>query len=278
MNIGGDFQMTEIKLSTVLDLIKNKNEIGFELLYKHHYKLLFSTAFTITQNEEDSRDVVQNVVYKLAKMPEDKFPEKGQVSWLYRVARNEAINFMKNRKQYDYLDESNIEIPVIDKDLDEIFDMDNYYSLIENLNENQKKVVTLKVLGELSHKEIAMMLDKPIGTIQWIYSTSIKQLRVSLSAMASFIVVLAIGAGVRGYKLYKDIFYFDPEIVGHPGVSDNPIVSDFPLQNKGNLFIELINDDVFMIFIIALLMLIVATIIFLKYSDKISIKQKNSIV
>lgn len=267
--------MTEIKLSTVLDLIKNRNQTGFDLLYEHHYKLLFSTAFTITKSEEDSRDVVQNVAYKLAKMSANKFPETGQVAWLYRVVKNEAINFMKNRKECEQLDDS-IEIPIIDKNLNELFDMEHYYSLIENLNENQKKVVTLKVLGELSHKEIAMMLDKPIGTIQWIYNTSIKQLRISLASMVSCILVLSTGIVSRGYSLYRDIFYFNPSIASHPGSLDASIISDFPISNEGNLFSELINDNIFMLLIVATLILLVGMVAFLKFSYKIPTKRKNS--
>lgn len=269
--------MTEIKVSTVLDLIKNKNQTGFELLYQYHYKLLFSTAFTITKNEEDSRDVVQNVAYKLAKMPSNNFPETGQVSWLYRVVKNEAINFMKSRKQYDSLDE-NIEIPVFDKDLNEIFDMDHYYSLIESLNENQKKVVTLKVLGDLSHKEIAQMLDKPIGTIQWLYNTSIKQLRISLTAMASFVILLATSAGVRCYKLYSDMLSLSPSGADSPASSDVPIIVDSPIPGGGDLFNVIIKDQLFIFLLVAILSLSLGIIIFFKFSDRIPTKQGRSTV
>ena len=71
--------------------------------------------------------------------------------------------------------------------------MDMYYSMIKGLKDEQRQVVTLKVLGGYTHKEISVMLGKPIGTIQWIYNTSVKKLKVMLSS-----IILAIFASVFG--------------------------------------------------------------------------------
>ena len=73
-------------------------------------------------------------------------------------------------------------------------DMDMYYSMIKGLKDEQRQVVTLKVLGGYTHKEIAAMLGKPIGTIQWIYNTSVKKLKVMLSS-----IMLTIFASVFGF-------------------------------------------------------------------------------
>ncbi len=266
--------MNGIKISTVLDLIKNKNSMGYKLLYKHHYKLLFSTAFAVTKNEQDSQDVVQNVVYKLSNMNANRFPEKGEVSWLYRVVKNEAINFVKNRKQYSDIDD--VELPVVDINLDSLIDIDSYYSLIESLNEQQKEVVTLKVLGDFSHKEIARMLDKPIGTIQWIYSTSIKKLRVSLGAMASLVMVLSISAFARVANLYSNFKIPQQSLPqSDPGISSSPTrPSSSPIE-ESSLLLEIINDNILVVLLSLIVLSILGIIIFMKFSDKIPTKLKR---
>ncbi|MBR2442035.1 MAG: hypothetical protein IKB20_03115 [Clostridia bacterium] len=71
--------------------------------------------------------------------------------------------------------------------------MDMYYSMIKGLKDEQQQVVTLKVLGGYTHKEISVMLGKPIGTIQWIYNTSVKKLRIVLSSILIFIAMTSYG-------------------------------------------------------------------------------------
>ncbi len=268
--------MSEIKISSILDLIKNKNAVGFELLYQYHYKLLFSTAFAVSKNEQDSQDVVQNVFYKLSKLPPGKFPQKGEVSWLYRVVKNEATNFSKNRMQYSDLED--VDLPIMDKDISELFDMDSYYSLIGGLNEQQKEVVTLKVLGQLSHKEIARMLDKPIGTIQWIYNTSIKQLRISLAAMASFAFILLLGGAARLasiYSLLQTPPIMDSPMPNDPGISHSPGMSAPPSVENIEFLPYLLNDSAFVALLIATVTVIAGIILFLKFSYKLPTKSNK---
>lgn len=80
-----------------------------------------------------------------------------------------------------------------DREIYDFVDMEAYCAMIKGLNEEQRKIVTLKVLGGYTHKEIAQMLGKPIGTIQWIYNTSIKKLKIALSSILLAIVLTGVG-------------------------------------------------------------------------------------
>ncbi len=184
--------MNKIELSTIFDLIKNDDHYGFELLYQYHSRLMYSAAFSVLKNEQDAKEVIQNVMVKLFKLKKEQFPTKGHSSWFYTLIKNEALMVLrKESKKYSVVEMP--EIPVLNQEIIQFMDMQQYYSLIQGLNEKQKEVVTLKVLGDLSHKEIAEILNKPIGTIQWIYSTSIKQLKIALSSMVTSVLLL-IGA------------------------------------------------------------------------------------
>ena len=41
----------------------------------------------------------------------------------------------------------------------------------------EKEIATLKLIGNLKYREIASLLNKPMGTVQWIYNNAIKKLR-----------------------------------------------------------------------------------------------------
>ena len=77
--------------------------------------------------------------------------------------------------------------------------------MIKGLNEDQRLIVTLKVIGGFTHKEIAQMLQKPIGTVQWIYNVSIKKLRIALSSLLlSFVAFVTLFAERLVKKIQAD--------------------------------------------------------------------------
>lgn len=184
----------QITVTEIFDLLRSgQQHEGVELLYKHHYNKMYGVAFSIVKKEDVSQDIVHNVIYKLMLLETSKFPASNELTWLYKVVKNEALMFLRsNRTPLVSLED--VKEPISeDIDIHDFVDMDVYYSMVKGLKDEQQQVVTLKVLGGYTHKEIAAMLGKPIGTIQWIYNTSVKKLKVMLSS-----IMLAIFASVFG--------------------------------------------------------------------------------
>ena len=154
---------------------------------------MYGVAFSIVKKEDVSQDIVHNVIYKLMLLETSKFPTSSELTWLYTVVKNETLMFLRNNHPIISLDDVAIEPIVEDRDIHDFVDMDSYYSMIKGLNDEQRQVVTLKVLGGYTHKEISKMLDKPIGTIQWIYNTSIKKLKTTLTSIMVAIVLSGVG-------------------------------------------------------------------------------------
>ena len=90
---------------------------------------------------------------------------------------------------YSYLDSKNMRIiEDNNNEINELINKDSYNRLIGKLNENEKEIISLKILSNLSFKEIAKLLNKPTGTIKWIYYKSINTLKLLLSNLAMFII------------------------------------------------------------------------------------------
>ncbi|MBQ7365488.1 MAG: sigma-70 family RNA polymerase sigma factor, partial [Clostridia bacterium] len=127
-------------------------------------------------------DTVHNTVCRLLSLQPDQLPQKGVFSWLYTVVKNEALMLLrKNKEQL-----SAEELPfaaVSDGGLDAFIDREQFHALLQGLSGDAAEIVTLKVLGGYTHKEIARMLKKPIGTVQWIYNTSLKKIKATLSTL-----------------------------------------------------------------------------------------------
>ena len=183
----------QITVTEIFDLLRSgQQHDGVELLYKHHYNKMYGVAFSIVKKEDVSQDIIHNVIYKLMLLETSKFPSSNELTWLYKVVKNEALMFLRSNST-PLISLDDIQEPISeDVDIHDFIDMDVYYSMVKGLKDEQQQVVTLKVLGGYTHKEIAAMLGKPIGTIQWIYNTSVKKLKVMLSS-----IMLAIFASDR---------------------------------------------------------------------------------
>ncbi len=199
----------------IFELLRNgKQRDGVELLYKHHYNKMYGVAFSIVKKEDVSQDIVHNVIYKLMALETNKFPASSELTWLYEVVKNESLMFLRNNRPVISLDA--VVVPIVEnRDIREFVEMDHYYSMIKGLNDEQRQVVTLKILGGYTHKEIAVLLGKPIGTIQWIYNTSVKKLKIMLSSILIFIIGASIGFVDRFVHYIQMIRYYETENPGH---------------------------------------------------------------
>jgi RNA polymerase sigma factor (sigma-70 family) len=251
--------MNTVKIETIFDLMKNKEPRAFELLYEQHFRIMYGIAYSVTGNDELSKDAVQNTIIKLFVLESHKFPKAHALTWLYVVVKNEALMLLRKEKQSIDISTIAKKLPVIDKGIEEFADMENYYTLISSLNKKQQQIVTLKVLGGMSHKEISHMLQKPIGTIQWTYNMSIKKLRIALSTMAAFVITLGTGF------VYKLIRAFNTEYIQIPEMDMEPPVN-IPTPPRIDAFV--------IVFGVCFLLSVTAWIVFFKNSDKLPTKRK----
>ena len=167
--------------------IKYGNNIAFEKLYKNYKNLVYKIAYSILKNSYDSDDIVQIVFEKIYSIDKNKLPTRNESSWLYSVTKNETINYLNKKKNHIELEEI-YEIEDNNNEINELINKDSYNRLIGKLNENEKEIISLKILSNLSFKEIAKLLNKPTGTIKWIYYKSINTLKLLLSNLAMFII------------------------------------------------------------------------------------------
>lgn len=194
------YKMTEQEqtVSKVFSLIREGNcRDGTELLYKRYYKQMYSMAFAVLKNEQDSRDAVHNVIAKLLSINTQSLPDSNELGWLYTVVKNEAVDLRKRNSATLPLDDSFIPSDDFeDEGINSLIDMDAYQKKISHLDTERQEIVTLKVIGGFTHREISEIIGKPVGTIQWLYATAIAKLRKSVP-MLLITAILTSAASIR---------------------------------------------------------------------------------
>ena len=85
-------------IKKILELVKEKNQSGFDLLYQHYFRFLFSIAYSVLNSEEDSYDVIQSVMLRFYQLDQNLFPSDHELSWLKTVVKNEALMHLRREK------------------------------------------------------------------------------------------------------------------------------------------------------------------------------------
>ena len=156
-------------------------------LYNEYNRLTYGIAFSILKNKEDSEDIVQIVFLKIFQIDKSKLPTNNEASWLYSLTKNETLNYLRKKKQELSLDEIYY-ISEEDKELNKIIDNDSYNRLIAKLDKQGQEIISLKILSNMSFREISLLLNIPMGTVQWKYYTSLYTLRLLLGNISMVII------------------------------------------------------------------------------------------
>lgn len=188
--------INKIELHNIFSKLREGDNSQFELLYKNYNQLVYKISFSILKNKESSEDVTQNVFAKIYSLPKDKLPTSKEATWLYAVTKNEALTFLRKERTNISLEEAyNIDTGKECDELQNIVDTEKYNKLISGLSVKEKEVVSLKILGEFSFKEIAKILNEPIGTVQWRYYKALNSLQLLLGNISMLFATLALYIG-----------------------------------------------------------------------------------
>lgn len=185
-------KIKEKELKELFIEIKNNNKIAFEKLYSKYNKTVYGIAFSILKNKPDSEDVVQTVFTKIYTLEKDKLPKDKIGSWLYSVTKNETLLLLRKKDNsvnlediYSIKDENN--------EIYKFISQDSYNRLINSLNPKEQEVVSLKLLSNLTFKEIGSLLGESTNTVKWRYYKAIHTLKITLSNLSMFIITFVFG-------------------------------------------------------------------------------------
>jgi RNA polymerase sigma factor (sigma-70 family) len=146
-------------------------------LYWHIRKIVF--------DHEDADDVLQNTYIKIFKNIKNFRGESKLFSWMYRIATNEALTFIKqkSRKLGLSLNEFN-EKQVNQLEADVYFEGDaialKLQLAVANLPEKQRLVFNLKYYEELKYEEISEILETSVGGLKASYHHAVKKIKNEL--------------------------------------------------------------------------------------------------
>lgn len=172
--------MTQQEFSDCINRIKNKDRSGLKDIYDEYLGYIYSIIYGIVNQKENAEDVTQEFFVKLYNMAETMELKDSHKTYLATIARNMAIDFVRKNSRSVMVDdfvEEGLE-PVSDDRVEEkvIGDM-TVTEALATLSDNERIVVGMKVLSDMTFNEISEALKIPMGTVTWRYREAIKKLR-----------------------------------------------------------------------------------------------------
>ena len=153
---------------------------GFAVLVSQYSEPLYWKVRHIVLTHEDANDVLQNVFLKAWKNLETFQGKSSLSTWLYRIAVNESLDFLRKRKQDGMASE--IEDPAVSNQLlaDNYFDGDETQAQLQEavskLPEVQRTVFTMKYFEDMKYSEISKILNTSEGALKASYHLAVKKI------------------------------------------------------------------------------------------------------
>jgi RNA polymerase sigma factor (sigma-70 family) len=165
------------------DLVKHARRgdlAAYDELVKRYQERIYATIYHMTSNHEDANDLAQDSFIKAYSALKSFKGGSSFYTWLYRIAVNKTINFLKQRKNKFHLSLNDLDVnaendpdlvalvsdktPFREAGLTELQKKLNEALL--KLSEPHRMVVVLHDVQGQSHEEIAEIMGCNIGTVR----------------------------------------------------------------------------------------------------------------
>jgi RNA polymerase sigma-70 factor (ECF subfamily) len=148
----------------------------FDPIYHETSSLVFYTILGILKDRSLAEDIMQEAYLNALEKIHTFRPTHSFQSWIVRIAKNLAINEYNRRKRELSFDPS--EDPVVFGTQEASVEQELLVEeMLDALDETERQIVLYHVLGDLKHREIAAILNKPLGTVTWTYQQALQKLR-----------------------------------------------------------------------------------------------------
>lgn len=154
---------------------------AFERIVREYSEQLYWHIRRFVLIHDDADDVLQNVFLK-AWTHLDKFHQESRIStWLYRIAVNECIDFMRRKKNQIQVSADSENVGIANMLVaDNYFDGDKTQALLQEaiaqLPDVQRMVFNLRYFDEKKYSEISELLHTSEGSLKASYHIAVKKI------------------------------------------------------------------------------------------------------
>ncbi len=157
------------------------NEEAFSQLHEKYYNNIYFLILKMVGNTSDAEDLTSEAFAKAFRHIDKYVPNYAFSSWLFKIATNNAIDFIRKKKMgvVDYssqpyaqaeIVQNNLTINLKEPDPEEKLirtqSIERLWQIIDQLKPQYRLLVIMRYFEEFSYEEIAVALQLPMGTVK----------------------------------------------------------------------------------------------------------------
>jgi RNA polymerase sigma-70 factor, ECF subfamily len=174
MIVGWGHHMEQIK--DFVTAFKNHDYTTFDRFYELTKKKVFFAIIAIVRDEDAASDIMQEAYMSFLNHIDQVEPTRNVIAYLTTIARHLAINQYNKDKRIVWSDELVQSVP----SAEEVNQDDDIFRLLDVLPQDQREIVVMHVINDMTFRDIALVMEKPLGTVLWLYHKALKTMKVQL--------------------------------------------------------------------------------------------------
>lgn len=175
--------MSQVDFSPLLvQRLQQRDEKAFEMLYENYSAALYGIIFRTLNHKQAAEETLTDAFLKIWNSIDSYDPKKGTLfTWMYRIARNLAIDTRRSHQFKGDLKSTDIDDFVFN--LKETEGKENYIGLekvLQSLGDLCRKLIRLNFFMGFSHAEISKNEDMPLGSVKTKIRSCLKEVKQEL--------------------------------------------------------------------------------------------------
>ena len=154
----------------------------FEQIVGQHYEPLYRFALSLIHAEADACDLTQQTFYIWATKGHQLRDRSKIKSWLFTTLHREFLNIRKKSVRFPHVEliDGHEDLPTISPETVSTLDAARVLELLGQIQEPYRAALSLFYLEDCSYREIADILEVPLGTVRSRISRGVAQLQQSI--------------------------------------------------------------------------------------------------
>ncbi len=186
-----DKSKKELTDSELVEIVRNSDQERYGEIIERYQGKLFAYLFRLIGSRDEAQDILQDVFLKAYRNLQSYDSSRKFSSWIYRIAHNEAVNFIKRKSLKRFIPWEDIAATKDKLDMASFEDGADKAWLrketgkevnfaLDEMPFKYKQVLILRYYSDKSYEEIGEILGKPVNTVGTLISRAKQKLSEKL--------------------------------------------------------------------------------------------------
>jgi RNA polymerase sigma-70 factor (ECF subfamily) len=159
------------------------DSLNFESVVEQYYEPLYRFAFSLARTEADARDLTQQTFYVWATKGHQLLDPGSAKTWLFTTLHRVFLQKRRRETRFPHepLEETDEQLPFTSPVMANELDWEQVLEALDRVEVSYQAAIALFYLQDCSYKEIAEILEVPIGTVKSRLARGLGQLKKLLT-------------------------------------------------------------------------------------------------